>query len=309
MRAFISYSHKDDAVLERLHTHLAVLKREGKITEWFDRDILAGDEVDAQIADHLASSDLFLALVTPDFLASNYCYEKEMQTAIDRHDVSQMRVIPIIAEPCDWKATPLQKFKALPRDGKPITEWINPNNAFLDVVTELRRLSALERETIDIRSSARNQQVEARRYRVKRDFDEIDRGDFRADAFETIKTYFEHAISEIGTIDGIRARFSAIGPGSFTCTIINRARQRGIAHLTVHSRSGREGLGDIYFSYGENSPPNTANGAFSVAADDYDLFLRATFHARMDDKEKLTPEQAAEHLWADVLEQAGISHD
>jgi hypothetical protein len=58
VRAFISYSHKDSGALDRLHTHLAVLKREGKITEWYDREILAGGEVDKEIATQLASSDL-----------------------------------------------------------------------------------------------------------------------------------------------------------------------------------------------------------------------------------------------------------
>ena len=57
MKAFISYSHKDEAALRRLHTHLAVLRREGRIDEWFDREILAGGEIDAEIAERLEFSD------------------------------------------------------------------------------------------------------------------------------------------------------------------------------------------------------------------------------------------------------------
>ena len=71
MKAFISYSHKDEAALRRLHTHLAVLRREGRIDEWFDREILAGGEIDAEIAERLEFSGLFLLLVSPDFLASD----------------------------------------------------------------------------------------------------------------------------------------------------------------------------------------------------------------------------------------------
>jgi hypothetical protein len=85
MHAFISYSHKDTVALDRLHTHLAVLKREGKIVGWYDREILAGGEVDKEIAAKLAGSDLFLALVSPDFLASSYCYDREMAEALTRH--------------------------------------------------------------------------------------------------------------------------------------------------------------------------------------------------------------------------------
>ena len=85
MNVFASYSHKDEAVIERLRTHLAMLRREGGLDEWFDREILAGGEIDAEIAERLESSGLFLLLVSPNFLASDYCVEKEMERALERH--------------------------------------------------------------------------------------------------------------------------------------------------------------------------------------------------------------------------------
>jgi hypothetical protein len=118
-----------------------MLKREGKLTEWFDRGILPGGDVEKEIVACLAASDLFLALVSPDFLGSQYCYEREMAEAIGRHDTGSMWVVPIILEPCDWRASPLGRFKAIPRDGRPISEWPNANAAYYDVVTELRRLT------------------------------------------------------------------------------------------------------------------------------------------------------------------------
>jgi TIR domain len=138
--AFISYSHRDEVALQSLITHLAMLRREGSIAEWFDQKILAGGEIDQEVSRQLDKCDLFLPLLTPDFLASNYCYETEMQRAIERHESGEMHIVPLVIEPCDWKASPLKRFKALPRDGKPVAEWTNKNNAYLDIVTELRRL-------------------------------------------------------------------------------------------------------------------------------------------------------------------------
>src|SRR5690606_13037417 len=141
MRAFISYSHRDESFLERLRVHLSVLEREGRITSWYDRDILAGEVLDREIDSELEDADLFLLLISPDFIASNYCVEREMQRAMERHDAEEARVIPIIAEPCDWASMePLRRLKALPKDGVPISEWANANNAYLDVVQELRRI-------------------------------------------------------------------------------------------------------------------------------------------------------------------------
>ena len=108
-KAFISYSHKDEKSLDRLHTHLATLRRAGQITAWYDREIPAGSEIDREVSSNLEESEIFLALVSPDFLASNYCYEKEMEAALRRHEEGTIRVIPIILEPCDWKGTNLRR--------------------------------------------------------------------------------------------------------------------------------------------------------------------------------------------------------
>src|SRR6185437_8083890 len=141
-KLFISYSHRDEKALERLHTHLAMLRREGAIVAWYDRAILAGDDIDNEVDANLADSDIFLALVSPDFLASKYCYEREMTKALERHDAGALRVVPIILEPCDWNSSPLGKLKALPKDGKAISIWANQNVAFLGIVEELRRVLA-----------------------------------------------------------------------------------------------------------------------------------------------------------------------
>jgi hypothetical protein len=189
MKAFISYSHRDESALERLRVHLAQLKREGSITEWHDRDILAGGPIDSEVARHLEGSALFLALASPDFLNSNYCYDKEMARAIQKQDANEMRIIPIIVQPCDWKASPLGRFKALPKDGKPISEWANANNAFLDIVGELRRIASDNEDRKPPRANPERQT--SSRYRVQKKFDAIDRGDFRMKAFDAIREYFK----------------------------------------------------------------------------------------------------------------------
>ena len=101
MKAFISYSHRDEASLERLHKHMSMLRRDGAIDDWYDREILAGGEIDSEIAAQLEVCEIFLPLVSADFIASDYCYEKEMQRAIERHEAGEIRVVPIIVQPCD----------------------------------------------------------------------------------------------------------------------------------------------------------------------------------------------------------------
>ena len=61
---FISYSHKDEALREKLGTHLGLLKRQGVIDVWHDRRIGAGEEWASEIDEHLNSAAVILLLVS-----------------------------------------------------------------------------------------------------------------------------------------------------------------------------------------------------------------------------------------------------
>ena len=314
MKVFISYSHKDEAALELLHTQLAVLQRDGCIDEWFDRKIFAGGRIDTEINERLECSELYLLLVSPDFLASDFCMEREMKRALERHRSGEARVIPIIIEHCDWASTPLRDLKALPRDGKPVSEWTNENNAYLDVVQELRRVLAAE----EVPQAAEHGEAAGRaapgrsgvhRYRAKRDFDEIDCSDFLEEAFGFIRDYFKRAIAEIDTIEDLRGRFVSLSADSFTCTIVNRARKHGTAHITVHGRIENVSCGDISYSFTKNGSPNLSDGSFTIKADEYELYLSSMMMSWGSQGEKLTPATAAQQLWEEFLQKAGVSSD
>ncbi len=141
--AFISYSHADRLALHRLHTHLAMLIREGTLSAWTDHEILPGDPIDGVIADQLEKTSLFIALVSPDYLASHYCYEEEFRRAQHLAAFGRLRIIPVILEPCDWLSSPMKTFKALPRNGRPISSYENTNEAYLNVAQDLRRVLEL----------------------------------------------------------------------------------------------------------------------------------------------------------------------
>jgi TIR domain len=317
VKAFISYSHRDEKALERLHTHLATLRREGNITAWYDREILAGDDIDSTIGSNLAESEIFLALVSPDFLDSNYCYEREIAKALERHAEGTLRVVPVILEPCDWKSTPLGKLKALPKDGKAISTWKNENIAYLDVVTELRRIS-LEQEKPKEGGTRENEVSPSpgkrgtKRYRIKKEFDSIDRDDFRQRAFLTIQDFFRQSVDELNEIGGsIRARFERMSDLAFSCTVLNKGNREREAHITVRADSEEAFGGDISYSFSRRASANTANGFIRVEANEYELYLALDNFSsnRTRDREPLSAEQAADALWREFTSQAGIDHE
>jgi hypothetical protein len=137
---FISYAHEDETLRRKLEKHLKLLQRQGLITTWYDREITAGEEWKNAIDSHLESANIILLLISSDFMASDYCYDIELNRALERHESNEVRVIPVILRAVDWHRSPFGKLIALPTDGKAITSWPNEDEAFTDVVRGLRRV-------------------------------------------------------------------------------------------------------------------------------------------------------------------------
>jgi hypothetical protein len=135
---FFSYSHADEVLRDQLEKQLAVMRRQGVITAWHDRRIGAGEDFGAVIDHHLETDDIILLLVSPDFLASDYCYEREMGRALERHHSGAAIVIPVILRACEWKHSPFGKLLATPPDGKPVTLWTDRDDAFFHVAQAIR---------------------------------------------------------------------------------------------------------------------------------------------------------------------------
>lgn len=127
--------------------------------------------------------------------------------------------------------------------------------------------------------------------------------------FATIKDYFQRAIIEINSIDGLRSRFVDRNATSFGATIVNGGHRNGTAHISVHCRNSHIALGDIYYSFSENAGENTANGGFNISTDDYEQFLTQTMNVFGKVEERLTPERAAEVLWNEFIGNAGVAYD
>lgn len=140
LRVFFSYSHADDEHRLRLAKALKLLERQGLIDTWSDRKLLPGDRWEEGIEQELERADLILFLVSPDFIASDFIWGREMTRALKREEAGEARVVPVIVRPSDWYAAPFGKLQAVPKDGLAVTdpEWGNEDKAWEDVAKRLR---------------------------------------------------------------------------------------------------------------------------------------------------------------------------
>lgn len=311
---FFSYSHSDEALRDQLEKQLTMLKRQGVIESWHDRRIGAGQEIDAAIDDHINSDEIILLLVSPDFIASDYCYNVEVARAMERHKAKDAIVIPVILRACDWHHAPFGKLLGTPQDGKPVTLWPDRDEALLQVAKEVRKAAERWRssqsstpsqtERVDMASTISAQSTvpsgpRSSNLRVAKTFTQLDKDQFQIETFEYIARYFENSLEELQARNpGYDGVFRRIDANRFFATIYKDGQD--VATATVFA-GGQMGAG-IYYSNSGSFTNNSYNEALSVQADDQALYLTClgmSLHGRQN--QKLSQEGAAETLWGIMI--------
>jgi hypothetical protein len=307
-RVFISYSHKDENLRDQLEVQLSMLKRQGLIEVWHDRRLLAGDHLDWTICKELDDADVILLLVSPDFLASDYCYNIEKGRALERHREGTARLISVILRPCEWQRTDLAQYLVTPTDGVPITRWPDLDEAFLNVTQSIRctieelgvGAEAKEKHNfIEVAEPAEKVELpRSSNMRLRKEFTKADEDGFLLDAFEFLDRFFQGSLQELGSRNGgIQARHRRIDGNCFTATIYQNGDKAASCTVRLNGGFGN----GITYADGDDAGSGAYNESISVEKDDQKLFLRPMgmpFMAHGDGDKVLSHEGAAEYFWA-----------
>jgi len=307
-KLFFSYSHKDEELRNELETHLALLKRQGVISSWHDRRITAGSDFDQTISSELESSQIILLLVSAHFLASDYCYEKEMTRAIEKHEDGSAAVIPVILHPCDWHSAPFGHLRATPTDGKPVSMFANQHEAFAIVAKDVREAaksvsapeSAPKGEQYRVGSQTSMPQGDrSSNLRIKRKFDDHERDEFLENSYEYMARYFEGSLQELSARNPhIKTRFKRLSETSFAAFIYDSGER--VAQCSVYYGEGTFGSPGIAYSQSGEVQRNSFNESLSIVDNGYTLQLKPLGMQIFDNRrgEALSQQGAAEYYWS-----------
>ncbi len=206
---FFSYSHVDEEMRDQLEKHLIMLKRNGDISTFHDRKILAGATFGDEIDKKLLESEIILLLVSVDFLNSEYCFSIEMKAALERRSRGEAEIIPVIIDHCDWHNSPLKGLLAATRDGKPITEYANYNKAFLEITNKIRNVINSIKSKSAISESAgtetySNDDIELKvvsnersaNLHVKKEFTDLDKENFLNETYDYMNRFLQNTLNE-----------------------------------------------------------------------------------------------------------------
>lgn len=111
VRLFLSYARADTEYHRELLTHLRPLSH--LLDIWHDQQIQPGTDWKRAIDEALSSADLVLLLISPDFLASDFCVNTELQKAFDRWSRADVFIVPIVVRDCAWGETPIARLQVL----------------------------------------------------------------------------------------------------------------------------------------------------------------------------------------------------
>src|SRR5690242_12050016 len=140
VEVFCSCAPEDEGWLLKLETHLALLKQQGLITLWHRRLLSPGQNWQDRIDSHLERASIILLLISADFFASSYASGREMQRALQREAEGSARVIPLLVRQADGKEAPFAHLQPLPKNGCPLAQWQDPDEALSEVAAGVRQI-------------------------------------------------------------------------------------------------------------------------------------------------------------------------
>lgn len=313
LKVFISYSHRDTAACERLLIHLEPLRRQGLIDAWHDRRIAPGEDLDDTISAELEGADVLVCLVSPDFLASNYCYTRELARALERREAGQCDIFPVIVTSCHWKPTPLGKLMALPRDGLPVAKHAHEDDAWLQVAEAIQArasrngVAARPRPGPTMMSPTPISGTVASRssnLSIRRRPTDADRHRFHRSGFEFMRRFFEESAAELTRRHpAIDVEVAAVDGETFTArAFLDGGAVTGCRIYVGGMFGGRA----ISYSSNPDGGNNVSNEQLTVDEDDQGhLGFRATGMAgfyRGGEQRLLTQHGAAEMFWGMFME-------
>jgi tetratricopeptide (TPR) repeat protein len=150
-KVFISYSHKDNQWRDDLETHLKPYLRVGSLTSWSDKQIQAGSEWLTEIKTALASCNIAVLLVSPDFLSSDFIHEHELGPVLKEATRGGVKILWVPIRDSAYKKTPLKDYQAAVLDpSKPLASMTKArrDKAWVKICEEIEKAVNRPKESL-----------------------------------------------------------------------------------------------------------------------------------------------------------------
>lgn len=147
---FISYSHEDKKWLKKVQTSLNTLKKYYKnVDTWSDEKIMASDVWKDEISNALESATIAILLVSPDFIASDFIANEELQPILNKANVEGTKILALILRPTPMlEESGILKYQAVNDPKKPLSglqdadqEWV-----LVEMVNTIKKILTVKKQ-------------------------------------------------------------------------------------------------------------------------------------------------------------------
>jgi hypothetical protein len=311
-KVFFSYSHKDEELRDALEVHLAMLKRQGLIEALHDRRIVAGEDLGDSIDTYLEEAHVILCLLSPDFIASEYCYSREMARAMERHDADEAQVIPVVLRHCEWQETPLSKLRGTPRDNKPVKAWPDQDEALHDVAADVRRavLACAKKPPAPLNLWAPPKMLyvpdlaaprpRSANLQIPKSITDQDRDQFIEQAYEFVVEFIANSLDELAARNPeISSKATRLDARRLVVAVYREGRK--VSAATIYMGSAWGGGRGISYNNTDSGETNSSNGSFHLPDRGDELHFKSLFGSLSGTKEVTDKEGVAEAIWSAII--------
>lgn len=142
IKVFVSFASKDDSLRKKFEeTCLSSLKQEGTISVWHKGMIRPGESRKISIEEQLNSCQLFLPLISPDYVYFYNQKVEEIYQEVNKAHQRNVRIIPVLLkETSSLRCLRFGEIQHLPKNGRAVdSRWKNQNQALCAIAKELER--------------------------------------------------------------------------------------------------------------------------------------------------------------------------
>lgn len=136
----LSFHQRDRRRAEALDRHLSLLSKQGLITLAGRHRVEPGLPTDAALTQALARAQIVLVLLSVEYLNEDI----DLADPLRRHHDGAACVVPVLVRHCNphQSAHPYATLPALPRSGRPISAYSDPEAAYAEVARAVEHLAA-----------------------------------------------------------------------------------------------------------------------------------------------------------------------
>ncbi|MET0625187.1 MAG: TIR domain-containing protein [Pyrinomonadaceae bacterium] len=157
-QVFISYSHKDKNLFDKLQTALKPLVRGKTISVWDDTKIRPGDVWREEINQAIASAKVAVLLVSPDFLASDFIAKQELPPLLEAAGKDGLTILWIALRHSSYAETEIERYQAVNNPTRPLAS-LSPANREKELVRICGEIKAAACPPEEVKAASANEVI------------------------------------------------------------------------------------------------------------------------------------------------------